>query len=177
MPQQDERAAELNHAQEFEDMNRKSLEFTMHSEHTLGRRIPMPPAAKEKSKKMAALPGKAPTSRKTKFQADLAPSEDSMVRVLKAELQMTSNTDFLSDALALFRWAVSERKRGHRIVSESSTGERKILIFPRLERIAPEVALPHVDILWTDKELESLAELASGQPAEPTDALIRAMRQ
>ena len=36
---------------------------------------------------------------------------------------------------------------------------------------------PHVDILWTDKELESLAELASGQPAEPTDALIRAMRQ
>jgi hypothetical protein len=39
------------------------------------------------------------------------------------------------------------------------------------------VTLPHVDIHWTDKELESLAELASGQPANPTDALIRAMRQ
>jgi hypothetical protein len=78
----------------------------------------------------------------------------------------------------LFRWAVSERKRGHRIVSESSTGERKILLFPRLERVAPEVTLPHVDIHWTDKELESLAELAStSQPANPTDALIRAMRQ
>jgi hypothetical protein len=112
-----------------------------------------------------------------KFQADLAPSEDSMVRILKTELQMTSNTDFLSDALALLRWAVSERKRGHRIVSESSTGERKILLFPRLERVAPEVTLPHVDIRWTDKELESLADLASGQPADPTDALIRAMRQ
>ena len=137
----------------------------------------MPRAVKEKSKKAATLPAKTPTPRKTKFQADLAPSEDSMVRVLKAELQMTRNTDFLSDALALLRWAVSERKRGHRIVSESSTGERKILLFPRLERVAPEVTLPHVDVQWTDKELESLAELASGQPAEPTNALIRAMRK
>lgn len=136
----------------------------------------MPPAHREKTKKATALATKSQTSRKSKFQADLAPSEDRMVRVLKAELQMTSNTDFLSDALALFRWAVSERKSGHRIVSESSTGERKILIFPRLERVAPEVTLPHVDIRWTNKELESLAELASGQPADPTEALIRAMR-
>lgn len=129
-------------------------------------------ATKEKPK----MPAPFPKARKSKFQADLAPSEDSMVRALKTELQMTSNTDFLSDALALFRWAVSERKRGHVIVSESSTGERNILVFPRLERVAPEVALPHVDIQWNDKELESLAQLASGQPAEPTKALIRAMR-
>ena len=129
-------------------------------------------AIKEKAKN----PTPSPKTRKSKFQADLAPSEDTMVRALKAELQMTSNTDFLSDALALFRWAVSERKRGHIIVSESSTGERKVLVFPRLERVAPELALPHVDIQWNDKELESLAQLASGQPAEPTKALIRAMR-
>lgn len=129
-------------------------------------------AIKEKTKN----PTPSPKTRKSKFQADLAPSEDGMVRALKAELQMTSNSDFLSDALALFRWAVSERKRGHVIVSESSTGERKILVFPRLERVAPEVALPHVDIHWSDKELESLAQLASGQPAEPTKALIQAMR-
>jgi len=125
---------------------------------------------KDKSKRTA------PKVRKSKFQADLAPSEDSIVRALKAELQMTSNTDFLSDALALFRWAVSERKRGHVIISESSTGDRKILVFPRLERVAPEVALPHVDIHWNDRELASLAELASGQPAQPTKALVRAMR-
>ena len=137
----------------------------------------MPQTLKEKSKKATALPAKAPSPRKLKFQADLAPSEDSMVRILKTELQMTSNTDFLSDALALLRWAVSERKRGHRIVSESSTGERKTLLFPRLERVAPEVTLPHVDVQWTEKELENLAELASGLPADPTDALIRAMRQ
>jgi len=129
-------------------------------------------ATKEKPKKST----QSSKIRKSKFQADLAPSEDSMVRALKTELQMTSNTDFLSDALALFRWAVSERKRGHVIVSESSTGERNILVFPRLERVAPEVALPHVDIQWNDTELESLAQLASGQAAEPTKALIRAMR-
>ena len=132
----------------------------------------MPATVKEKSKNTAP----SPKMRKSKFQADLAPSEDSMVRVLKAELQMTSNTDFLSDALALFRWAVSERRRGHIIISESSTGERKILVLPRLERVAPQVALPHVDIQWNDKELESLAKLASGQPAQPTRALVRAMR-
>lgn len=132
---------------------------------------------KENPKNAAALQAETVALRKTKFQADLAPAEDSMVRILKAELQMTSNTDFLSDALALFRWAVSERKRGHRILSESSTGERRILVFPRLERVAPEASLPSAEIRWTDKELERLAELVSAQPAEPTEALVRAMRR
>ncbi len=115
-------------------------------------------------------------ARKSKFQADLAPAEDRMVRGLKQELQLGSNTDFLSDALALFRWAVGERKRGHRIFSESETGERKELVFPRLERVAPDAALPRVEISWTSRELESLAELASREPASPPEALIRAMR-
>jgi len=114
--------------------------------------------------------------RKSKFQAELAPSEDSMVRALKAELEMTSNSDFLSDALTLFRWAVSERKRGHRIVSESASGDREILIFPRLERVAPGLELPRVDLHWSERELKSLAELATAPPAPPTQALIRAMR-
>jgi len=115
--------------------------------------------------------------RKTKFQADLAPAEDRSVRLLKQELQLTSNTDFLSDALALFRWAVSERKLGHRIVSESASGERKILVFPRLERVAPDLALPRVEIKWTERELASLAALASATEANPpTEALIRALR-
>ena len=92
-------------------------------------------------------------------------------------MQLTSNTDFLSDALALFRWAVSERKLGHRIVSESASGERRVLLFPRLERVAPDVALPRIEIKWAGRELESLAELVSaGEANQPTDALIRAMR-
>ena len=114
--------------------------------------------------------------RKPKFQADLAPAEDLMVRGLKQELQLGSNTDFLSDALALFRWAVGERKRGRRIFSENESGERRELVFPRLERVAPEVALPRVEIAWTPREMESLAELVSGEPASPTDSLRRALR-
>src|SRR5229473_6304056 len=124
-------------------------------------------------RKQTSQPKKA---RKSKFQADLAPAEDRMVRGLKEELQLSSNTDFLSDALALFRWAVWERKRGHRIFSETETGERKELVFPRLERVAPDLALPRVEIFWTPRELESLADLASGEPAAPTESLIRAMR-
>jgi hypothetical protein len=119
----------------------------------------------------------APRPRKTKFQADLAPAEDRAVRQLKQELQLSSNTDFLSDAVALFRWAVSERKLGHRIISETPAGERNVLVLPRLERVAPEVALPRIEMQWTERELASLAKLASApQAPKPTPALIRAMR-
>jgi hypothetical protein len=131
-------------------------------------------ALKTKQAKKPPQPPKG--SRKSKFQADLAPAEDRMVRGLKQELQLNSNTDFLSDALALFRWAVGERKRGHRIFSETETGERKELVLPRLERVAPELALPRVEISWTPRELESLADLASREPAHPTETLLRAMR-
>jgi hypothetical protein len=132
-------------------------------------------ALKTRKKRVAVSATKQ--QRKTKFQADLAPAEDRTVRLLKQELQLSSNTDFLSDAVALFRWAVSERKLGHRILSEGATGERKVLVFPRLERVAPDVGLPRVDIKWTEKELESLAELASAPEAKrPTEALIRALR-
>jgi hypothetical protein len=114
--------------------------------------------------------------RKPKFQADLAPVEDRMVRSLKEELQLTSNTDFMADAVALFRWAVQERRRGHKIVSESATGDREILVLPRLERVAPEAALPHVNIPWNEKELKSLLDLSLAEPAQPTEALVRVMR-
>ena len=122
-------------------------------------------------------PTQLPRARsKSKFQADLAPAEDQMVRGLKRELQLNSNTDFLSDALALFRWAVGERKRGYRIFSEAASGERKELVLPRLERVAPELALPRVEIPWTPRELETLADLASKELAPPTETLVRAMR-
>jgi GNAT superfamily N-acetyltransferase len=116
------------------------------------------------------------STRKPKFQADLAPVEDRIVRSLKEELQLSSNSDFMSDAVALFRWAVAERKRGHKIVSESTTGEREVLVLPRLERVAPEAVLPHVNITWNEKELESLMDLTQSEPAQPTEGLVRTMR-
>jgi len=119
-----------------------------------------------KTKQMKKQPQTERATRKSKFQADLAPAEDRMVRGLKQELQLTSNTDFLSDALALFRWAVWERKRGHRIFSETETGERKELVFPRLERVAPELVLPRVEIPWAPRELESLADVIVARPSE-----------
>src|SRR5271154_5677325 len=127
-------------------------------------------------KKRTEAPASKPR-RKSKFQADLAPAEDRSVRLLKEELQLASNSDFLSDAVALFRWAVSERKLGHRIISESASGERQGLLFPRLERAAPDISLPRVEIKWTERQLESLAKLASAEDGNhPTDALMRAMR-
>jgi len=115
-------------------------------------------------------------TRKPKFQADLAPVEDRILRSLKEELQVSSNSDFMSDAVALFQWAVGERKRGHKIFSESTTGEREILLLPRLERVAPEAVLPYVNLTWNEKELESLMDLTRADPAQPTNALVRLMR-
>ena len=113
--------------------------------------------------------------RKPKFQADLAPMEDSIVRSLKQELQLSSNSDFMAEAVALFKWAVSERRLGHKIISESMTGERQVLVLSRLERVAPESSLPHVEIDWSERELRSLLELSAAEPARPTEALRRAM--
>jgi hypothetical protein len=106
----------------------------------------------------------------------LALVEDNLVRSLKQELQLTSNSDFLSEAVALFKWAVEERRLGHKILSESTSGEKRILVLPRLERVAPAANLPHVTIVWTEKELNHLAKLLTSEPAEPTEALIRAMK-
>ena len=46
----------------------------------------------------------------------------------------------------------------------------------RVEEGSPELALSHVRIDWTEKELTSLAKLLSSEPPKPTDALIRAVR-
>lgn len=122
---------------------------------------------------------KTPTRRprvQTKFQADLAPSDAGALQRLKEDLEVRSNADFLAEAVSLIRWAVSERRRGCMIVSESVTGEKRVLVSPRLERVAPEQPLPHVEIRWTKEQLESFAQLAAGPPALPTPALRDLMK-
>ena len=127
-----------------------------------------------------AVSNKARTRRQrvqSKFQADLAPSDAAALQRLKEELETRSNADFLAEAVTLFRWAVSERRRGCTILSESATGERRILVSPRLERVAPEPVLPQVEIKWTREQLASFGRLASGPPAPPTKALIDLMKK
>ena len=51
------------------------------------------------------------------------------------------------------------------------------IAFLRLERVAPDLALPRVEIQWTERELARLAELVSAAEANPpTEDLIRALR-
>jgi hypothetical protein len=113
----------------------------------------------------------------TKFQADLAPSDAGTLQGLKQDLEVRSNADFLAEAVSLIRWAVSERRRGCVIVSESATGEKRVLVSPRLERVAPEQPVPHVEIRWTKQQLESFGQLASGPPEPPTPALLDLMKR
>jgi hypothetical protein len=112
----------------------------------------------------------------TKFQADLAPSDAGTLQRLKQDLEVRSNADFLAEAVSLIRWAVSERRRGCVIVSESATGEKRVLVSPRLERVAPEPPVPGVEIRWTKQQLESFGQLASGPPALPTPSLRDLMK-
>jgi hypothetical protein len=113
----------------------------------------------------------------TKFQADLAPSDAGTLQRLKQDLEVRSNADFLAEAVSLIRWAVSERRRGCVIVSESATGEKRVLVSPRLERVAPEQPVPHVELRWTKQQLESFGQLASESPADPTPALLDLMKR
>jgi hypothetical protein len=114
----------------------------------------------------------------TKFQADLAPSDAGTLQRLKQDLEVRSNADFLAEAVSLIRWAVSERRRGCLIVSESITGEKRVLVSPRLERVAPEQpVLPLVEIHWTKQQLESFGQLVSGPPAPPSPALLDLMKR
>jgi len=112
----------------------------------------------------------------TKFQADLAPSDAGTLQRLKQDLEVRSNADFLAEAVSLIRWAVSERRRGCVIVSESITGEKRVLVSPRLERVAPEQPVPHVEIRWTKQQLESFGRLAAAAPTAPTSALVNLMK-
>ena len=112
----------------------------------------------------------------SKFQADLASTDEVTLNVLMKELEVRSKADFLAKALALMNWAVKERKRGNRIVSIGEQGEVvRELVTPELERVAPDFDLPSVATIWTEREIESFKKLASEDQPKPTAHLIRAM--
>ena len=110
-----------------------------------------------------------------KFQADIPSRDEQVLNLLMEELEVRSNADFLTKAIALFRWAVEERKRGCKIFTMSPQGQQRELVMPELERIAPELDLPFRSVGWHIDELENFAELATREQPEPTEHLIRAM--
>lgn len=112
----------------------------------------------------------------TKFQADLASSDEVVLNTLMKDMEVRSKADFLAKALALMNWAVKERKRGNKIVAMDEKGEViRELVTPELERVAPDFDLPSVALTWTAEEVESFAKLASEEQPKPTPHLIRAM--
>jgi hypothetical protein len=113
----------------------------------------------------------------TKFQADLASTDEATLNALMKQLEVRSKADFLAKALALMNWAVKERKRGNKIVSIDEQGDViRELVTPELERVAPEFDLPSIAMTWTENEIKSFAKLASEDQPKPTPQLVRAMR-
>jgi|SRR2546422_10792403 len=110
-----------------------------------------------------------------KFQADIPSRDEKVLNLLMEELDVRSNADFLAKAIALFRWAVEERKKGCKIFTMSPQGQQRELVMPELERIAPELNLPFRSVGWHVEELNNFAELATKDQPEPTEHLIRAM--
>lgn len=112
----------------------------------------------------------------SKFQADLASTDEVTLNVLMKELEVRSKADFLAKALALMNWAVKERKRGNKIVSmDEQGGVIRELVTPELDRVAPDFDLPSVAAIWTDSEIESFRNQASEAQPKPTWHLVRAM--
>ena len=114
----------------------------------------------------------------SKFQADLASTDEVTLNVLMKELEVRSKADFFAKALALMNWVVKERKRGNKIVSMDEQG--KIVcefVIPELERATPDFELQSVSMTWTANEIESFAKLASGEQPKPTPQLVRAMNK
>jgi len=118
-----------------------------------------------------AVLAKAKTS--VRFQADLTPKEAAMLDSLKEQLEIRSNADLLSNTLAMLSWLVRERREGRIVASFVEDHPVHQLVWPLLERVAPEYELPRVQIDWTSEELASFAKHASAEPATPTPALVR----
>jgi hypothetical protein len=110
-----------------------------------------------------------------KFQADIPQKDEQMLNCLMDVLEVRSNADFLTKAIALFRWAVDERRKGCKIFTMSPLGHQRELVMPELERIGPEANVPWTSMGWTMEELDNFGAMATGEQPEPGEHLIRAM--
>ena len=113
----------------------------------------------------------------SKFQADLAQSDFAALQALMSQMDVRSKADFLSKAIYFFQMAVAERKRGNQIAFLSPDGSRKqIVLMPELERIAPKINYEAISLEWTPEEIENFHKQSSEPEPEPTEHLVRAMK-
>ena len=110
-----------------------------------------------------------------RFQAEIQNKDAAILHSLMRDLEIQSNAELLAQTLALTHWLVSERRQGRKIASVSEEGPVRELVSPLLERVAPEHALPYVEIHWTQEQLAELGALLSAEPPEPTPKLVRIM--
>lgn len=112
----------------------------------------------------------------TRFQAELSPADAAMLDSLKTQLDIHSNAKLLMEAAAIVKWIVSERQLGRRIASLSEDTPIRELVSAVIERSAPEYPLlPRVELRWSVDQLERIRASLSTQPAEPADALVKAI--
>jgi hypothetical protein len=61
--------------------------------------------------------------------------DDEIINELKTETDTRSTAQITNDALALFKWAVSEVKQGRVLVSQTESGtEEREIVMPILEK-------------------------------------------
>lgn len=116
--------------------------------------------------------------RTAKFQADLTKSDFAVLQRLMEDLEVRSKADFLAKAIYFIKWAVAERRKGYRLATVSPDGSRvKEVVMPELERVAPKTELAATELTWTPEQLESFARLTSQPEPEPTEELVRVMKE
>jgi hypothetical protein len=111
-----------------------------------------------------------------RFQADLSAKDAALLDLLKKELDIRSNAELLSEAIAIMGWAVREKRSGRTVASVEENTPVRELVAPLLDRAALASYLPRVETAWTREEVINLAKLMSAEPPDPADALVTAVR-
>src|SRR6516164_1627596 len=92
-----------------------------------------------------------------RFQADLSAKDAALLDLLKKELDIRSNAELLSEAIAIMGWAGREKRSGRTVASVEENTPVRELVAPLLDRAALASYLPRVETAWTREEVINLA--------------------
>lgn len=109
------------------------------------------------------------------FRADLPLPEAAFVESVKAELGVNSNAKLLTEAAAIVKWVLKERRSGRRIVSFEEGTPMRELASAAVECATFAQAPPYAELQWTPKQLQRIQEVLSHNPEEPSPDLLKAL--